>query len=95
LCNVNFQDLTLFFRKMDQRLATFLLATSATQPGAFKPVTMTHQQIANHLGTAREVVSRCLSSFESDSLIGVSRGSIRILDAEGLRRIADSNAKLA
>ncbi len=83
------------FRKMDQRLATFLVAASAAQPGAFKPVTMTHEQIANHLGTAREVVSRCLSNFESDSLIEVSRRSIRVLDAEGLRKIADSNAKFA
>ena len=79
------------FHKMDQRLATFLLAASTTHPGAFKPVTMTHQQIANHLGTAREVVSRCLSSFESDSLIEVSRRSIRVLDAEGLRRIASNS----
>jgi CRP/FNR family transcriptional regulator len=78
------------FHKVDQRLATFLLSTSETQPGAFKPVTMTHEQIASHLGTAREVVSRCVSSFESDSLIEVSRRFIRILDAEGLRRIAGS-----
>lgn len=82
------------FHKIDQRLATFLLATSATHPGAFKPVTMTHEQIASHLGTAREVVSRCISSFESNSLIEVSRRFIRILDAEGLRRIADSSAKV-
>jgi CRP/FNR family transcriptional regulator, anaerobic regulatory protein len=82
------------FHKVDQRIAAFLLATSATQPGAFKPVTMTHEQIATHLGTAREVVSRCISSFESDSLIEVSRRFIRILDAEGLRRIADPNAKV-
>jgi CRP/FNR family transcriptional regulator, anaerobic regulatory protein len=82
------------FHKIDQRLATFLLATSATQTGAFKPVMMTHEEIASHLGTAREVVSRCISSFESDSLIEVSRRFIRILDAEGLRRIADSSAKV-
>lgn len=82
------------FHKMDQRLAAFLLATSATQLGAFKPVTMTHEQIASHLGTAREVVSRCISNFESDSLIEVSRRFIRILDADGLSKIAASNAKL-
>ncbi len=82
------------FHKIDQRLATFLLATAAAQPGAFKPVTMTHEQIASHLGTAREVVSRCISSFESASLIEVSRRFIRILDAEGLRRVAGSNTKV-
>lgn len=80
------------FHKMDRRLASFLLSASETQPGAFKPVTMTHEQIAGHLGTVREVVSRCVSSFETDSLIEVSRRSIRILDAEGLRKIAESGA---
>jgi CRP/FNR family transcriptional regulator len=82
------------FHKIDQRLATFLLTTSEAQPGALKPVTMTHEQIAGHLGTAREVISRCISSFESDCLIEVSRRFIRILDAEGLRRIADSSARV-
>src|SRR5512147_1518545 len=41
------------FHKMDQRIAAFLLSASEAQPGAFKPVTMTHEQIAGHLGTAR------------------------------------------
>ncbi len=80
------------FHNMNERLASFLLEASATQPGAFRPVSMTHEQIANHLGTAREVVSRCLSHFESDSLVEVSRRTIRILDTDGLRRIAASRA---
>lgn len=80
------------FHKVDRRLAAFLLSASETKPGEFKPVEMTHEQIADHLGTAREVVSRCLSSFGADSLIEVSRRFVRILDAEGLRKIAHSSA---
>jgi CRP/FNR family transcriptional regulator len=40
---------------------------------------MTHQQIANDLGTAREVVSRLLKDFERKGKVVLSRGNIRLV----------------
>lgn len=49
---------------------------------------ITHQVLATEIGTAREVVSRKLRSFESDGLIRSSRGRIEILDREKLSALA-------
>lgn len=68
------------FRKMDQRLASFLLRESSGGPGVYRPVEMSHEQIAGHLGTVREVVSRLLSQFEDDGLIALDRRCVRIAD---------------
>jgi CRP/FNR family transcriptional regulator len=51
-------------------------------------VTATHEQIARHLGTAREVVSRVLKHMAADGLLEVSRGGIRIKDKKALTRLA-------
>ena len=50
---------------------------------------ITHEQLASHLGTVREAVSRMLKYFESEGLVELSRGTIRIEDAEGLRDISE------
>lgn len=76
------------FRRMDERLAAFLLHASAKSAGLYHPVTMTHEEIAAHLGTAREVVSRLLSQFETDGLIALERRMVRIADPERLKRVA-------
>lgn len=68
------------FRKMDQRLAAFLLRESSGRSGHRRPVEMSHERIADHLGTAREVVSRLLSQFEDDGLVELDRRSVRIVD---------------
>jgi CRP/FNR family transcriptional regulator len=49
---------------------------------------MTHEQIARHLGTAREVVTRMLKRFASDGIIEVTRKGIRIIDKKKLRDVA-------
>lgn len=68
------------FRRMDARLATFLLARSRLSD----PLRMTHQEIASELGSAREVVSRLLEDFASQGLIRVSRGLIEVVDPRKL-----------
>ena len=50
-------------------------------------ISMTHEQIARHLGTAREVVTRMLKHFASDGWVEVSRKGIKILDKKKLRNI--------
>jgi len=69
------------FRKLDQRLAALLL-------GRGRVVRATHQQLADELGSVREMVSRLLKGFAEQGLVALSREQIEILDAAGLRRIA-------
>ena len=74
------------FMRMDQRLAVFLLdALSRTQGDTIK---ITHEQAARYIGSAREVVSRMLKYFAAEGVVEVSRGWIRVLDREKLRKLA-------
>jgi CRP/FNR family transcriptional regulator len=70
------------FRKLDQRLAGLLL-------GRGRLVKATHQQLADELGSVREMVSRLLKGFAEHDLVRIGREQIEIVDAAGLRRIAD------
>lgn len=74
------------FMRQDQRLAIFLLDECAA--GNTDSVTMTHEQIARHLGTAREVVTRMLKHMAADGIIEVTRKGINILDKKKLRSVA-------
>lgn len=74
------------FMSMDKRLAIFLLDEIAANGTDL--IAMTHEQIARHLGTAREVVTRMLRHFAADGWIEVTRKGIRILDMKKLRDIA-------
>jgi len=61
------------FEKMDERLFNFLVEKSENSM-----LQMTHQQIANDLGTAREVISRLLKDFERKGKVILSRGQIQL-----------------
>ena len=76
----------IMFMSMDKRLAIFLL-DEITANGT-DTISMTHEQIARHLGTAREVVTRMLRHFASDGWLEVTRKGIKILDRKKLRDIA-------
>jgi len=66
-----------------ERLANFLLVrTSST--GILK---MTQQQLAQHLGTSREVIARLLQGFVAQSYVSTGRGIITVLDAKGLSNV--------
>lgn len=72
------------FRRVDERLAEYLLAQAATKKGA-PHLALTHEKIAAELGTSREVVSRLLKDFESEGLLQAQRARIRLLDEARLR----------
>ncbi len=74
------------FMSMDKRLAIFLL--DEVTGNGIDTVAMTHEQIARHLGTAREVVTRMLKRFASDGWVEVTRKGIKIIDKKKLRDIA-------
>lgn len=72
----------ILFQSFDARLAAFLLEEAAMEGS--DTLHITHERIANHLGSAREVVTRMLKYFQSEGLVSLGRGSVRLLDREGL-----------
>lgn len=77
----------LLFMKMDKRVSIFLLEQSALEES--DTITLTHEQIAGHLGTAREVISRILKYLANEGYISVSRKGITILNRKGLSKMAE------
>ncbi len=69
------------FQRLDQRLAALLL-------GKGRVLHVTHQQLADELGSVREFVSRLLKGFAAQGLVRLSREQIEILDPAGLRKLA-------
>jgi CRP/FNR family transcriptional regulator len=73
------------FRRVDQRLASRLLHHS-------EPLGITHQMLADELGTTREVVSRTLESFQKAGMLKLGRKRIEILDRPALNRVHRAEA---
>ena len=73
------------WKGIDRRLAHFLLDESAIEDSL--TLKITHEAIAGHIGTAREVVTRMLRTFQSDGLVKLSRGCIEIIDIEKLEEL--------
>ena len=48
---------------------------------------ITHEKIANHMGTAREVVTRMLRYFQNEGLVKLTRGTVELVDIKGLRAL--------
>jgi len=74
------------FSSFDKRLANFLLDQENIEGG--DTLKITHERIANDLGTAREVVSRMLKYFQNEGMVDLGRGTIRIRNREKLARLA-------
>ena len=55
-------------------------------------VTLTHQAIADHLGVAREMVSRVMRGFSEHGWIAQSREAIQVLDVAALDLLSRGNA---
>lgn len=70
------------FQRMDERLAAILLEGSARHHT--NTIEITHEQLAEEAGTAREVVTRLLKEFAVQGWISLSRGKITVLDRGGL-----------
>ena len=70
------------FHKLDRRLAAALL-------GRGRVVALTHQQLADELGSVREIVTRVLRGFADQGWVQSTRGAVEVLDAAALRRVAE------
>ena len=78
----------IMWKSFDKRLATFLLEETAVEGS--NTLKLTHEKIANHLGTAREVVTRMLRYFQNENLVKLTRGSVIVEDVKRLRALSDS-----
>lgn len=75
----------ILFKRLDQRLALFLMQES--QRLGTDIIHMTHEQIAQQISSAREAVARMLKQFSEDGLVELKRGAIRLLDQKGLKAL--------
>lgn len=76
------------WKSFDARLASFLLEESLLE--GTTSLRLTHERIANHLGTAREVVTRMLRYFQSEGMVRLTRGTVALTDLERLRRLSEA-----
>lgn len=77
----------IMWKSFDKRLASFLIEESVLDNT--DSLKITHEKIANHLGTAREVVTRMLRYFQSEGLVKLSRGTIELTDKKRLEEISE------
>lgn len=75
----------ILFKGLDQRLAAFLVEECERTKS--NTVSMTHEQIARNISSAREAVARMLKQFTQDGLVELKRGEIIIKDTDGLKRL--------
>lgn len=68
----------IMWKSLDKRVASFLLEESSIEES--DELKLTHETIANHLGTHREVITRMLRYFQNEGIVKLSRGSVTILD---------------
>ena len=78
----------ILWKSMDKRLAGFLMEESAVENST--ALKITHEEIANHLGTAREVVTRMLHYFQSEGMVRLSRGTVEIKNLDRLASLQAS-----
>ncbi len=78
----------IMWKSFDKRLAKFLLEEAALDGS--DSLKITHEKIANHMGTAREVVTRMLRYFQNEGLIRLTRGTVEITDRKQLQMLANA-----
>ena len=93
LISSNFSELMwlmeqIMWKSFDKRLAAFLLEEAAIEDD--NNLKITHEKIANHLGTAREVVTRMLRYFQNEGMVALTRGTIEIIDKAKLENLQNT-----
>jgi CRP/FNR family transcriptional regulator len=77
----------IMWKSLDKRVAGFLLEEASIE--GTNTLKITHENIANHLGTHREVVTRMLRYFQSEGMVKLTRGAVEITDEEKLEALQD------
>lgn len=78
----------ILWKSFDKRLADFLLEESTLEGS--RTLTITHETIGKHLGTAREVVTRMLRYFQNEGLVELNRGHVVLVDEKRLRELQNA-----
>ena len=78
----------IMWKSFDKRLAAFLLEESTLEET--QVLKITHETIANHLGTAREVVTRMLRYFQNEGMVKLARGTVEICAERRLQELSDT-----
>jgi len=78
----------IMWKSLDKRVAAFLLEEIAIEETSC--LKMTHENIANHLGTHREVITRMLRYFQSEGMVKLTRGAVEVADEAKLRALRDA-----
>ena len=76
------------WKSMDKRVAAFLVEEAAIEKT--DRLSITHETIANHLGTHREVVTRMLRYLQGEGMVRLSRGVVELLDEKKLTALRDA-----
>jgi CRP/FNR family transcriptional regulator len=77
----------IMWKSLDKRLAAFLLEESVIENSS--RLKITHEEIANHLGSHREVITRMLKYFQNEGGVSLSRGAVEITDHGWLEKISN------
>ena len=77
----------IMWKSLDKRLAAFLLEEAAIE--GTPALKLTHEIIANHLGSHREVITRMLRYFQSEGMVSLSRGTVTLTDEDRLQALVD------
>lgn len=81
----------ILYKHLDSRLAAFLVGEA--QLNDTTELRLTHEEIAHHLGSAREVVTRMLKYFQTEKMVLIARGCITLLDMDKLREVAKDSLR--
>ena len=76
----------IMWKSFDKRLAAFLLEESMLE--STTSLKITHERIANHMGTAREVVTRMLRYFQGEGMVALTRGTVELTDKKRLQQLS-------
>ena len=92
LISGNFSELMwlmeqIMWKSFDKRLAAFLLEETAIE--GTNCLKLTHEKIAGHMGTAREVVTRMRRYFQNEGMVALTRGTIELTDKKKLEELCN------
>ena len=78
----------IMWKSFDKRLAEFLLEECSLEET--NTLKITHETIAGHMGTAREVVTRMLRYFQNEGMVKLARGTVEICEERRLQELSDT-----
>ena len=76
------------WKSFDKRLAKFLVEESDLE--GTNTLKITHEKIAGHMGSAREVVTRMLRYFQSEGMVRLTRGTVELTDKKALEKLQNA-----